>query len=419
MKLLHTSDWHLGRTLYGKRRYPEFAAFLDWLVETVHREAVEVLLVAGDIFDSSTPGSRAQELYYRFLCRMAAGPCRHVVLIAGNHDSPSFLDAPRGLLKALDVHVVGNPGPDPEQEVLVLNDRAGAPELIVCAVPYLRDGDIRVAQAGESPEEKQEKLVAGIHAHYAAVAELAKAQRDRLGGALPIVALGHLFAAGGRCVEGDGVRELHIGSLAQVPGSVFPACFDYVALGHLHVPQRVGGREHIRYSGSPLAMGFGEAEQRKTLWLVTLDREKTGSPPDIRPIEVPCWQRLVRIAGDWEAIDTRIRRLAASGFAGWLEIVYEGDAIMAGLRERLDALLADCGGESTGMEILRIKNTRLIERVLGQEHSGEALETLHTDEVFERCLRAHQVPEEQRAALLQTYGQALSSLQEEDVQEQG
>ena len=107
MKILHTSDWHIGRTLYGRRRYEEFEAFLAWLLATVEREQVAALLIAGDVFDSSTPGIRAQELYYRFLCRVAGSCCRHVVAIAGNHDSPSFLEAPRELLRALDVHVVG------------------------------------------------------------------------------------------------------------------------------------------------------------------------------------------------------------------------------------------------------------------------------------------------------------------------
>jgi exonuclease SbcD len=99
MKILHTSDWHLGRTLYGKKRYKEFAAFLDWLAQTIEEEKVDALLVAGDVFDISTPNNRAQELYYRFLCTVANSCCRHVVVIAGNHDSPSFLDAPKALLQ--------------------------------------------------------------------------------------------------------------------------------------------------------------------------------------------------------------------------------------------------------------------------------------------------------------------------------
>ncbi|OQX43688.1 MAG: exonuclease sbcCD subunit D, partial [Candidatus Sedimenticola endophacoides] len=162
MKILHTSDWHLGRTLCGRRRHEEFAAFLEWLAGIIEAHAIDALLVAGDLFDTSTPGNPAQALYYRFLCRVAASPCRHVVVVAGNHDSPAFLEAPRELLKALDVHVVGAACEDPADEVLVLHDAAGAPELIVCAVPYLRERDIRQVTPGESVRDKERKLLEGV-----------------------------------------------------------------------------------------------------------------------------------------------------------------------------------------------------------------------------------------------------------------
>lgn len=190
MKLLHTSDWHLGRTLYGKRRYDEFEAFLNWLAQIIVQQGVDVLLVAGDVFDTTAPSNRAQQLYYRFLCQVAASGCRHVVIIAGNHDSPSFLDAPRELLRAMDVHVVGS-GENLQDEVLVLRNGQGVPELIVCAVPYLRDRDIRQVVAGESVADKERKLLDGIRGHYAAVADLAEQQRDILGVKVPIVATGH------------------------------------------------------------------------------------------------------------------------------------------------------------------------------------------------------------------------------------
>ena len=212
MRVLHTSDWHIGRTLYGRKRYEEFEAFLTWLAETIQQNEIDALLVAGDVFDTSAPSNRAQELYYRFLCRVAASSCRHVVVVAGNHDSPSFLNAPKELLKALDVHVVGSSTESLEDEVLVLRNEQDAPELIVCAVPYLRDRDIRVAEAGESVEDKERKLIDGIRTHYAAVAALAEQKREELGVDIPIVGTGHLFTAGGQTVDGDGVREMPDGT---------------------------------------------------------------------------------------------------------------------------------------------------------------------------------------------------------------
>ncbi|GAB7081099.1 exonuclease SbcCD subunit D C-terminal domain-containing protein [Megalodesulfovibrio paquesii] len=407
LKLLHTSDWHIGRTLYGRKRYEEFEAFMSWLAETIQQNEIDALLVAGDVFDTSAPSNRAQELYYRFLCRVAASSCRHVVVVAGNHDSPSFLNAPKELLKALDVHVVGSSTSSPEDEVLVLCNEQDAPELIVCAVPYLRDRDIRVAEAGESVEDKERKLIEGIRTHYAAVAALAEQKREELGVDIPIVGTGHLFTAGGQTVDGDGVRELYVGSLAHVTAGIFPACFNYLALGHLHVPQKVNGSETIRYSGSPLPMGFGEAKQQKSVCQV----EFHSTAASVQLIDVPIFQKLERVKGDWEGISNRIIELSATDSQGWLEVIYDGTEVIGDLRERLEAAIS-----GTQMEILRIKNNRIIERVLGQIHEEETLDDLNVNDVFERCLAVHDVPEEQRPELLRAYQETVSSLYEDDVQ---
>lgn len=411
LKLLHTSDWHIGRTLYGRKRYEEFEAFMSWLAETIQQNEIDALLVAGDVFDTSAPSNRAQELYYRFLCRVAASSCRHVVVVAGNHDSPSFLNAPKELLKALDVHVVGSSTSSPEDEVLVLCNEQDAPELIVCAVPYLRDRDIRVAEAGESVEDKERKLIEGIRTHYAAVAALAEQKREELGVDIPIVGTGHLFTAGGQTVDGDGVRELYVGSLAHVTAGIFPACFNYLALGHLHVPQKVNGSETIRYSGSPLPMGFGEAKQQKSVCQV----EFHSTAASVQLIDVPIFQKLERVKGDWEGISNRIIELTATDdpnrSRAWLEVIYDGTEVIGDLRERLEAAIS-----GTQMEILRIKNNRIIERVLGQIHEEETLDDLNVNDVFERCLAVHDVPEEQRPELLRAYQETVSSLYEDDVQ---
>ena len=357
-------------------------------------------------FDTSAPSNRAQELYYRFLCRVAASSCRHVVVVAGNHDSPSFLNAPKELLKALDVHVVGSSTEFPEDEVLVLRNGQDAPELIVCAVPYLRDRDIRVAEAGESVEDKERKLIDGIRTHYAAVAASAEQKREELGVDIPIVAMGHLFTAGGQTVDGDGVRELYVGSLAHVTSGIFPTCFDYVALGHLHVPQKVNDSETIRYSGSPLPMGFGEAKQQKSVCQV----EFHSTSVFVQLLDVPVFQKLKRVKGDWDGISSRIREFSATGTRGWLEVIYEGDEVIGDLRERLEAAIS-----STQMEILRINNNRIIDRVLGQIHDEEILDDLNVNDVFERCLAVHDVPEDQRPELLRAYQETVLSLHEDDV----
>ena len=272
LTILHTSDWHLGRRLYGRMRYEEFEAFLSWLQETISAHKVDVLIVAGDIFDTMTPSNRAQALYYEFLGKVSKLCCEHIVIVAGNHDSPTFLDAPSKVLKFLNVHVIGTACDDLNDEVLVLDAVDGTPHCIIAAVPYLRDRDVRGSHAGESMDCKDANVIKGIRAHYDEVASIAKARQEHLSAAhqrhIPIIATGHLFAAGSKTTEDDGVRDLYVGSLGQISADMFDDGFDYVALGHLHVPQRVGGCEHIRYSGSPIAMGFGEAKQQKQVLLV-------------------------------------------------------------------------------------------------------------------------------------------------------
>ncbi|MBQ0721502.1 MAG: exonuclease SbcCD subunit D C-terminal domain-containing protein [Gammaproteobacteria bacterium] len=409
MKVLHTSDWHLGRLLYGQKRYREFTQFLDWLSQTMASEQIDILLVAGDIFDTSAPSNRAQSLYYEFLCRVATSSCRHIIVIAGNHDSPTFLDAPKALLRSLDVHVIGAATENIDDEILLLKDADGCPELLVCAVPYLRDRDIRQVQAGESLADKDHNLLEGIRNHYHQVAELAAQQRQALGLDIPIIAMGHLFTAGGQTIDGDGVRELYVGSLAHVNASIFPACIDYVALGHLHVPQKIGGSELMRYSGSPLAMGFGEATQQKSVCLIAFNKVHT-SPPSVELLNVPVFQRLLKISGNWADISSQLVALVEFSETVWLEIVYQGDELISDLRERLENLTAD-----SELLILRIQNARLIERVLNSTQTDESLEDLDVDDVFDRCLSAHDISATQRPDLLHTYQQALISLHNDDL----
>ena len=406
MRILHTSDWHIGRKLYGRKRYKENEEFLTWLAKTIQKNEIDALLVAGDIFDTNTPSNRAQGLYYRFLCQVAALSCQHVIVVAGNHDSPSFLDAPKELLKSIDVHVVGSSTEDPEDEVLILRNEQGSPELIVCAVPYLRDRDIRVVEPGESIEDKGLKLIDGIRAHYVAVAALAKKKRDELSVNIPIVAMGHLFTAGGQTIDGDGVRDLYVGSLAHVTARIFPACFDYLALGHLHVPQTVNGVETMRYSGSPLPMGFGEAKQQKSVCQVDFEpSDENKFVATVQLINVPVFKKLESIKGDWISISNRILELSATDFDGWLEVIYDGNEVIGDLRERLESTISD-----TQMEILRIKNNRIINRILGTIELKDTLDDLSEIDVFKRCLDVNNVPEDQRPELIRTYQETISSL---------
>ena len=416
MRLLHTSDWHIGHTLFGRKRYEVHEQFLEWLLECLKTERIDVLLVAGDIFDTIAPTNRAQAMYYGFLHRVAATGCRHIVISGGNHDSPSLLDAPKALLAALQIHVIGAAAETAAEEVLLLRDARGAPELIICAVPFLRERDMRLAEAGETAEEKDLKLQEGIRRHYGEVAREAERMRDALYAAsiqsgdpqqerIPIVGLGHLFAAGGMVTDGDGVRDLYVGSLARFPAVLFPPCFDYLALGHLLAPQTVHGAVPARYSGAPLPMGFGEIGQQKKLFVVELGADA----PVIRSVDIPSFQALARVRGDWDEIETRLREVAARMPGAWLEVIYSGSDVLGDLRERLETLAAD-----TGLELLRIRNERLAERVLEPAREGETLDDLDDAAVFVRCLEANGVPDAQWPELQQAYDEIVAAMRAED-----
>jgi DNA repair protein SbcD/Mre11 len=452
MKIIHTSDWHLGRALYGRKRHDEFDRFLDWMSGIVRDEQPDALLIAGDIFDSTTPSNRAQEQYYRFLCRTAASPCRHVVVIAGNHDSPSFLNAPRELLRALDIHVIGASSDDPADETVLLKDPDDEPELIVCAVPYLRDRDIRSSEPGESFDDRDRKMKEGISAHYARVIDHAKRLRrdaietnttvaaGRRAGSpevhrlpVPIVVMGHLFTRGGKTVEGDGVRELYVGSLAHVPADIFPGSVDYVALGHLHVPQTVAGRKTVRYSGSPLPMGFNEAKQVKSLCVIEIDPPRQGSGSaetdhagktesgadsdglsgradvTVRLIDVPVFQSLERISGSLDEMEKQVAALKQAGSDAWLELEYTGQAVIGDLRDRLEEAVS-----GSKMDIVRIKNRTLSQAILKRVQDEETLDDLSPEDVFARCLDFHGVPDEQRNDLIVLFRDVVRSLAESD-----
>ncbi len=262
-RVLHTADWHLGKTLCDHDRAPEHGAFLDFLLRTIEEEKVDALVVAGDVFDSANPPQAAERLYFDFIARLhALGHCT-VVITAGNHDSPTHLEAPRQILRALNVHVAGVHDSEDHGKALIPLPSAAAPQVVVAAVPFLRDRDLRTGILGQSADEIQQDLHRGLHACYTAVAVAAAHWRER---GVPVLATGHLTMLGGAVSSSE--RAIHIGGLGTIGPDLFDESFCYGALGHLHRPQAVGGQERLRYSGSPVALSFGEAADHKEIRLL-------------------------------------------------------------------------------------------------------------------------------------------------------
>ncbi len=408
MRVLHTADWHLGQHfLTGQERSTEQQAFLDWLLLTVQAQAIDTLVIAGDIFDTQSPSYTAQEQYYTFLVRMQATGCRDIVVVGGNHDSPTMLNASRQLLRQLRIHVVGGVPTDPAEQVLHLAGPDGRPGLVVCAVPFLRDRDIRLAVAGESPDDRQIRIRQSIAGHYAALSEMDVVRHLREQD-VPVLATGHLYAAGGEAREGA-ERDVHIGGLGLVGAEHFPAAFDYVALGHLHRPQVVGGRAHIRYSGSPVPLSFTEADDRQQVLLLEF---KGAGAPTITALPVPVARRLQRFHGTLDEVEAAILLYDNSAFplVAWADVLVRSDETPAEVQRRVQAVL-----QLQKQQVIAPRGVRHQRATEQPDLAADVaplaqLHELTVDEVFGR--RVAGLPPEQAAALTATFGELRQLLGE-------
>ncbi|MDR1657718.1 MAG: exonuclease SbcCD subunit D C-terminal domain-containing protein [Deltaproteobacteria bacterium] len=403
MKILHTSDWHLGRTLNKTRqRYDEFSAFLSWLGALIEQRGIEYLLVCGDIFDTATPTNRAQELYYSFLRRLSQIKCcRHAIIISGNHDSPSFLEAPAALLSGLGIKVIGRS--NIENELLTFNSPTGEPELLAAAVPYLREADLKTAVSGETSETRDKLLAEAVVARYKNLRAKADSIISQLGRPIPVVATGHLFLAGGQTVDDDGVREIYAGPLSAIAFEALPK-FDYLALGHLHSPQKVGGTETARYSGTPMAMGFNELKGSKSVAICELE---VGSPVSVELVAVPVFRELGRLEGELDQLIAGMRKYSNTG--AWLELVYTGQAMIPDLRFQLEE---EAG--RLGLEIVRIRDLRFRNLALAAGETGPDLTAMEPVSIFENLLNDRQINDAERPELLATYREIVALMDEAD-----
>lgn len=399
MRILHTSDWHLGKTLYAKKdRHEEHSAFFEWLLSTIKAQKVDVLLVAGDIFDTASPSSTSQKMYYDFLIKVKSVGCENVIVVGGNHDSPSFLNAPRDILSALNVSVIGNASENLEDELVIVNNNTGEPALIVCGVPFLRERDISRYTDGESYSDRSKRVNESIKNHYSQIAELAEEKRKEIGADIPIIATGHLSVAGGKRNEDDGVRETYIGNVEAVGYDIFPETFDYVALGHYHIPSAI--TETIRYCGSPIPMGFGEVGQKKRVYLLDYNEERK-----IETIYIPIFQEMESIVGDKAYIEERLTDLKKENKSVWIEVIYTGKELFSDLSLWVNDLIAD-----TAIELLKLQDRQYLNQVLTQKDTSESLEDLDVFDVFDKKLEKEAILEEEKEVLKALYTEVVQQL---------
>lgn len=403
MRILHTSDWHLGQHFITKSRAAEHQAFIHWLLNQITEQQIDAVIIAGDIFDTGAPPSYAREIYNRFVVEMNKLGCQ-LVILGGNHDSVSTLNESRELLSYLNTQVVARVEPDSDSQIIVLKDRDGEPGAILCAIPYIRPRDVVTSQADESGVEKQQALGQAIKNHYDTLYTRADQKRTALKRALPIVATGHLTAMGVKSSES--VRDIYIGSLEAVPSSAFPPA-DYIALGHIHRPQIVAQSEHIRYCGSPIPLSFDELGTQKQVLIAEFAEGKLSQ---VEPLSVPLFQPMQVIKGDLESIEQQIGMLSTheGNNPVWLCIEVDTQDYLNDLQQRIQAMTAEMN-----VEVLQLRRARSNRQAQIEQQEKETLAELTPEEVFERRLAQESFDSEGEQARLQRIRTRFRDIMEE------
>lgn len=335
MHILHTADWHIGQKLHERQRIDEHEKFLEWLLKTIIEKNVELLLVSGDIFDTSLPSADATKLYYRFLHQLYTETETHTIIIAGNHDSPRHLEAPREFLKMGRIHVVGLAN---EPSECVINIPPDKPRVSIAAVPFLSENELPHVSY-ESEIEKSERYRERLKTFYA---ECVSHMPDNL----PKILMGHLFVHGGKETKSE--RNIQIGGATAIRVSDFPDDVDYVALGHLHRPQSLNNDNYpIHYSGSPIPMRFNETKYRKKVYLLEIsDKEELTLTEEI---EIPIFKELCIITGDENEV--KMQALSENWDGKYIQVKLTLDAVAIGINDEIRSIFAERGGDVLSVEI--------------------------------------------------------------------
>lgn len=413
MRILHTSDWHLGQNFFSKTRKAEHQAFIDWLLQQIDEQRVDAVLIAGDVFDTGTPPSYARELYHSFVVAMSRLNCQ-LLILGGNHDSVSTLNETRDLLAYLNTGVIAGVTEDLNAQIVTLHDQQGEVGAVVCAIPYIRPRDVLRSQAGESIQDKQQALSDAIQQHYARLYKLAIAEQKKCPQPIPIIATGHLTAIGATLT--DSVRDIYVGTLEAFPAQAFPPA-DYIALGHIHRPQVVAKSGHIRYSGSPIPLSFDELNTQKSVLLVDF---LEGKLDQVTPLAVPRFQAMAVIKGSLAEIEEELLALREKGPGSegvlWLSIEVQTEDYLTDLQQRIQSLC-----EGLPVEILQLRRARNQRSVAIQQQKQETLNELSVEEIFERRLALEsfegQEAEQRKARISQLYNTIVSEVQEQNGQE--
>jgi len=404
MKILHTADWHIGKVLHKQSLADEMNLFLDWILNLIEEEEIDLLLVSGDIFDVANPAVKDRKVYYRFLSQLI-GTRAQVIITGGNHDSIALLDAPQEILEHIDISVVGGGRENIEDEVIEVKDHNGDIKLVVAAVPFLRDKDLRAGVNDTEGKDRSDVLKQGIANHYAAVGEIFARQYPDV----PALAMGHLYARGVSTSESE--RDIHIGNAAAVESDIFPSVFGYVALGHIHRPQKIGGSEMVRYSGSPIALSFSEKSDQKCVLVVELNDKQFSTP---KVIDVPKKRVLTKMSGTYDEVRAKLEEYNPDyDLVSFVEIEVLEEDFSSTILSNVEDLVS----EYSTNDRFRILKSRTQFKNGANDTSnlferGVNIEDLKPIEVFAKRLMNENVSEEKLSFLQEAFQEILEEVQQ-------
>jgi len=287
MKILHTSDWHLGQTLHFQSRDEEHSLFLDWLYEFIIKENIECLLHTGDVFDVGNPTNSSRELYFTFLSKLQNTNCKTTIIIAGNHDSPMMLQHSASLLAKLQIFVITSA--QKFQDPIEIKNSIGEVKALCSAIPYLRDQDLMLYKQDEGIEQTKERLRNSIESYYIQAHSIAEQNNPHK---VPIILTGHLVAYKGELTESQSERPIHRQNYGELHTANLPSGISYVALGHLHKPQQIYGGVYTRYAGSPIPLSFQEVSYKHSVTIVEINDNGINTTQ----IPIPRSRLLLRIS---------------------------------------------------------------------------------------------------------------------------
>ena len=399
MKILHTADWHIGKKLHKHSLQPDFDLFISWLCQCIIKNDVKVLLVSGDIFDLANPSSEARQQYFKALMKLKRLDCK-IILTGGNHDSPTMLNAPQEVLRELDIHIIGGLPQNLSECIVPVKNDKNETELLIAALPYLRDADLRTAAQGNSYEDRLEALRKGIQQTFMDTAEICKNKFPEV----DCIAMGHLFAAGAETSESE--RDIQIGNQAAFNALQFGDYYKYIALGHIHKPQRVNAATPTFYSGSPIPLSFSERSNKNRILL--LDTE-TGWEPE--SIEIPGFRALMKITGNLDKLRQKLGELKdREGLPSLIEIELQEEYFDTNKIYELDQLVDNFKVE--GYEIVKhrasFKNKISGSGELYEEK--QQLEDLQPLEVFQKLVEMQEENEESKKEIISAFNEILEEV---------